>query len=96
MVWSGVVTDRKTFFAWFKILTGSMVSGSPIRSIPPSRIWWRHATLMLDEPPLIVWMRGFTGFTDASFTLLQSDLTLRFRARHPNLREGFGFTLANS
>ncbi len=32
---------------------------------------------MLDEPPLIVWMRGFTRFTDASFALLQSALILR-------------------
>jgi hypothetical protein len=56
-----------------------VASGSPIRSIPPSRIRRSEspasntANLMLDEPPLIVRMRGLAGFMDDYFVIPQSD-----------------------
>ena len=69
-VWSGAVTDREKLSAWFKPFTRKVASGNPIRSIPPCRIRRSEsaasnsANLMLDEPPLIVRMRGLAGFTD--------------------------------
>jgi hypothetical protein len=40
---------------------------------------------MLDEPPLIVRMRGLAGFMDYSFVTLQSARN-QFRARGPGIR----------
>jgi hypothetical protein len=40
---------------------------------------------MLDEPPLMVRMRGLAGFMDDSFVILQSERS-QFRARGPVIR----------
>src|SRR5208337_3159973 len=66
-------------------------SGSPIRSIWPSRIRWSEspasnsANLMLDEPPLMVRMRGLACFMDGSFVIPQSERS-QFLARGPIIR----------
>jgi hypothetical protein len=61
-----------------KPFTRNVASGRPIRSIAPSRIRRseppasKSANLMLDDPPLIVRMRGLAGFMDDSFVIPQS------------------------
>ena len=85
-VWSGAATNREKLSAWFKPFTRKMGSGSPIRSIPPSRIRRSEspasnsANLMLDEPPLIVRMLEVAGFMNDSFAIIQSERS-QFRAR---------------
>src|ERR1035438_5988127 len=62
-----------------------------MRSIPPSKIRRgespasNSANLMLDEPPLIVRMRGLAGFMDVFFVILQSERS-EFHARRPVIR----------
>src|SRR5664279_3412769 len=90
-VWSDAVTGREKLSAEFAPFTRRKASGSPIRSIPPSRILRSEspasnsANLMLDEPPLIVRMRALAGFMDGSFVILQSERS-QLRARGPVIR----------
>src|ERR1019366_8706402 len=69
-MWFGAATGREKLSCGFKPFTRKVASGSPIRSMPPSRIRRsespasNNANLMLDEPPLIVRMRGLVGFID--------------------------------
>ena len=82
--WSCAATNREKLSAWLKPFTRKMVSGSPIRSIPPSRIRRSEspasnsANLMLDEPPLIVRMLELAGFINDSLIITQSEQS-RFR-----------------
>src|SRR5664279_5284803 len=59
--------------------TRRVACNSPIRSMPPSRIRRSEspasnsANLMLDEPPLMVRMRGLADFMADAFVMLQSE-----------------------
>ena len=84
-MWSCAATNREKLSALPKPFTRKMVSGSPIRSIPPSRIRRSEspasnsANLILEEPPLIVRMRELGGFINVSSIITQSEQS-RFRA----------------
>ena len=87
-MWSGAFTNREKLSALSNPFTRKVVFGSPILSIPPSRIRRNEspasnsANLMLDEPPLIVRMCGLVGFMDNSFVILQPERN-QFRAGGP-------------
>jgi hypothetical protein len=68
--WLGAIANRDTLSVSFTPLMRGMASGSPIRSIPPSRtrrsdsFASNTANLMLDEPAVdrqdtrVIWLHG--------------------------------------